>query len=982
MVVRDRAQHEQGASHISKLVRLSAPAAPAVSKRSRPDTKGPKLEAKKSPGGEIQEAPQTESGPSSRGARVDCGLCEKSIARQEWSQHLYDPVHVRKARLVTYHQALKEGSRDKLGISIVTGDLDFGIVELDSLTDWPTREDSFYVQVEESGYRIKSIQMTSRLSNSADFQVRFSAPVPLDPGVTYSLKVTFDPKGNRGRHEDRVEFTFDSPSKGIHFVIVREVKATVAVTAHHEQLLPLGEYIRPTRHDREAKISVTDGTRPSNFEQQKITFLRRIPEYKIPPELSQILSHGSAESKAAAVSKIFPGGLVHETYPWFWQTLLWLEEHQQNQDMENYDQTDTQFSIRLRRNYLYTYESPLIQNVALLITVVVEVPGLAERRPSVIIGDAVLVRPTNYPPGTWFRGYVHGIQQTNAVLGFHPSFDCPPTQTINVEFELNRSLFRRMHWAMHSAYCHRPTLFPNSGDIFLHGLAAPLPHELLQRMVSDQRIKSNPHQLQAVTAIVRLPVGAIPFIIFGPPGTGKTVTIVEAILQVLYRFQTTTILVCAPSNNAADIITDRLRMFLYPMHLFRLNAPSRAKDLPRSLESYSLRYDDGSFRVPPAEALMQYRVIVSTCASSSLMHGVGVPEGHFTHIFVDEAGQASEPEVMIPIKLNAGQRTTVVLAGDPKQLGPIIRSSVARKLGLERSYLERLMSQPMYELKENRGVTYVKLLKNWRSHSAIINFPNRQFYNGELEACASPSVANVCLGWMGLPNPNYPVVFHAIKGRDLRELSSPSWFNIEEASAVWYYIRDLRCNPAMGFEDEHIGVITPYRAQVRKIRTILHINFPDVKVGSTEEFQGDERHAIIVSTVRSSLNFVEFDLRHTLGFVANPRRFNVTMTRAKSVLIVVGDPDVLGMDPLWRQFLNHVHAHGGWRGIRIPWDPTKEVLTDPSGGEELPYDAQIRLKSEQDLRDLVARTSAMELGVLHEEEEFEAEADQHWQPDE
>lgn len=179
MVVRDRAQHEQGASHISKLVRLSAPAAPAVSKRSRPDTKGPKSEVKKNPRVEAQEAPQTESGPSSRGARVNCGLCETSVARQEWSQHLYDPVHVRKARLVTYHQALKEGSRDKLGISIVTGDMDFGIVELDSLTDWPTREDSFYVQVEESGYRIKSIQMTSRLSNSAEFRdTRYAIPDP------------------------------------------------------------------------------------------------------------------------------------------------------------------------------------------------------------------------------------------------------------------------------------------------------------------------------------------------------------------------------------------------------------------------------------------------------------------------------------------------------------------------------------------------------------------------------------------------------------------------------------------------------------------------------------------------------------------------------------------------------------------------------------------------------------------------------------
>lgn len=142
-----------------------------------------------------------------------------------------------------------------------------------------------------------------------------------------------------------------------------------------------------------------------------------------------------------------------------------------------------------------------------------------------------------------------------------------------------------------------------------------------------------------------------------------------------------------------------------------------------------------------------------------------------------------------------------------------------------------------------------------------------------------------------------------------------------------------------------------------------------------------ERHAIIVSTVRSSLDFVEFDLRHTLGFVANPRRFNVAMTRAKSVLIVIGDPDVLGLDPLWRRFLNHVHAHGGWKGVRIPWDPDEEVLTDAAGGDRLAYDVKMRAHAEQDLQSLVARTSAFGLDALDEEEELEADADLHWHAD-
>ncbi|KIO25267.1 hypothetical protein M407DRAFT_210790 [Tulasnella calospora MUT 4182] len=550
-------------------------------------------------------------------------------------------------------------------------------------------------------------------------------------------------------------------------------------------------------------------------------------------------------------------------------------------------------------------------------------------------------------------------------------------EKVDLEFELNRRLFRRMHMAVTSPYDHGPVLFPQVEDIEDGGLVRPATLDMNRIALYDPRVGFNRPQMQAVTAIARLPRGTIPFIVFGPPGTGKTVTIVEAILQVLAWDPEARILACAPSNNGADIIADRLCDSLSTSQLFRLNAPSRVNNVSRRLESYSLQYDDGSFRVPAPETIMQYRVVVSTCASGCLPHGVGVPNGHFTHIFIDEAGQASEPEVMIPIQMNADANTTIVLAGDPKQLGPVIRSPIARRLGLDISYLDRLMARDMYKSVANRGVTYVKLIKNWRSHRSIIEFPDQQFYDGELEACADPSAAEWCLGWDKLSNPRYPIIFHAIKCQDLRESSSPSWFNIEEASAVMDYVRDLRYDQP----DEEIGVITPYRAQVGKLRTLLQADFPEVKVGTTEEFQGDERHAIIVSTVRSSLDFVEFDVRHTLGFVANPRRFNVAMTRAKSVLIIVGDPDVLGLDPLWRRFLNRIHTNGGWKGQRIPWAPAAEVA-DGFIDDHLPYDAQMLAQSELDLRNVLAGTSAMGLEALDEVEVLEADADLYWHEDE
>jgi helicase MOV-10 len=95
--------------------------------------------------------------------------------------------------------------------------------------------------------------------------------------------------------------------------------------------------------------------------------------------------------------------------------------------------------------------------------------------------------------------------------------------------------------------------------------------------------------------------------------------------------------------------------------------------------------------------LKSFRVVVATCVASSMLSGVGMPRGHYSHIFTDEAGQATEPETFISIRTLADPRTNVVLSGDPKQLGPIIRSGIARNLGLETSYLERLMARKVYD---------------------------------------------------------------------------------------------------------------------------------------------------------------------------------------------------------------------------------------------------------------------------------------------
>jgi helicase MOV-10 len=191
---------------------------------------------------------------------------------------------------------------------------------------------------------------------------------------------------------------------------------------------------------------------------------------------------------------------------------------------------------------------------------------------------------------------------------------------------------------------------------------------------------------------------------FRRPGTGKTVTIVEAIRQLLAADPNNRIFACAPSNSAADLIAQRLTT-LGRDNLFRLNALSRYKStLPKILLPFSL-LDGDTFAVPPLPTLSKYRVIVSTCFSASVPYGLGLPRGHFSHIFVDEAGQGAEPEIMVAVKTMADEATNVVLSGDMKQLGPIVRSPVARELGLAMSYLDRLMGNEVYDEKAGHGKT-------------------------------------------------------------------------------------------------------------------------------------------------------------------------------------------------------------------------------------------------------------------------------------
>ena len=259
------------------------------------------------------------------------------------------------------------------------------------------------------------------------------------------------------------------------------------------------------------------------------------------------------------------------------------------------------------------------------------------------------------------------------------------------------------------------------------------------------------------------------------------------------------------------------------------------------------------------------------------------------------------------------------MAGDPQQLGPIVVSPLARQYGLDISLLQRLMASPLYSrgARGYDGRCITKLVRSFRSHPALLHLPAHLFYNGDLLPHADPTVVDRLLQFPGLTEEargKTPLLVHGVVGADMREATSPSYFNPTEAAVVLDYVERLL---AEGVAASDIGVIAPYKKQVLKLRERLQDWGLGVMVGSVEEFQGQEKVVIIVTTVRSSEPGLS-DASHQLGFLANPRRFNVAITRAQALLVVVCNPHVLSRDPHWGRLVTHALECGCYKGCPYP----------------------------------------------------------------
>jgi ATP-dependent RNA/DNA helicase IGHMBP2 len=425
-------------------------------------------------------------------------------------------------------------------------------------------------------------------------------------------------------------------------------------------------------------------------------------------------------------------------------------------------------------------------------------------------------------------------------------------------------------------------------------------------------------------------------ILHGPPGTGKTTTVVELVRQSARRGER--VLVCAPSNLAVDNVLERL--LAHGEKAVRLGHPARvlpalrehtldllverhpdsrsARKLAR--DAFHLFRQAGKWtRAKPepgmkadlradARALlaaarqMEARAVEGVldeaevlCSTLTSLDAEVIGRRRFDLLVIDEACQSTEPACWIPL-LRADR---VVLAGDHRQLPPTVLSADALKRGFGISLLERLV--------EAYGERVTRLLAvQYRMNERIMEFSSRQFYDGALIAhdtvkghrlCDLPGVSASALT-------EEPVLFLDTAGAGYDEELEPegeSKLNPQEATLAAKKVRELL---ACGVLPADIAVIAPYSAQVRRLRREL-ADVDGLEVDSVDGFQGREKEAVVISLVRSNPE-------GEIGFLADVRRTNVALTRARRKLIVIGDSATLSGVEFYKELFEYFEAIGAY----------------------------------------------------------------------
>ncbi len=446
-------------------------------------------------------------------------------------------------------------------------------------------------------------------------------------------------------------------------------------------------------------------------------------------------------------------------------------------------------------------------------------------------------------------------------------------------------------------------------------------------------------------------------VVHGPPGTGKTTTLVEAIYETLRR--ETQVLVCAQSNLAVDWISEKLVDHGVPV--LRIGNPSRVNDkmlsftYERKFESHpdytelwsirkamrdlrehrkkgeSIHQKVARLRERASEIEMRInqslfaeaRVVACTLVGSANKILVGQK---FSTLFIDEAGQALEAACWIAIR-RAGR---VVLAGDHQQLPPTIKCYEAARQGLARTHMERIV--------DNQPSAVTLLRVQYRMNDKIMKFSSDWFYDGKVES--APTVRH-----RSVLDYDEPILW--IDGSEMQQSSpAPDTEGAEQADVPDYreeFVGEThgRINKAEAqltlktledyvekigrkrFLDERldVGVISPYKVQVQYLRQLIkrsEVLKPlrqYISVNTVDGFQGQERDIILISLVRSNDS-------GQIGFLSDLRRMNVAMTRARMKLIIIGSHETLAHHAFYRKLYGYVKDATGMAADDVRHDET------------------------------------------------------------
>ncbi|WPH02314.1 DNA-binding protein SMUBP-2, protein [Acrodontium crateriforme] len=496
--------------------------------------------------------------------------------------------------------------------------------------------------------------------------------------------------------------------------------------------------------------------------------------------------------------------------------------------------------------------------------------------------------------------------------GDHKSVPTECTHNFTADYVWKATSFDRMQHAMKTFAIDEMSV---SGYIFHRLLghevaAAPMKVNMPRKFSVPNLPDLNGSQINAVKSVLQRPLSLIQ----GPPGTGKTVTS-ATIIYHLSKINGGQVLVCAPSNVAVDQLCERIHKT--GLKVVRVTAKSR-EDVESNVGFLSLHrqvqmndtnvelnklnqlkaelgelssQDEKKFktltRAAEREILQNADVICCTCV------GAGDPrlaKLKFRTVLIDESTQSAEPECMIPLVLGCKQ---VVLVGDHQQLGPVIMNKKAAKAGLNQSLFERLVIL---------GCAPIRLQVQYRMHPCLSEFPSNMFYEGSLQNGITMQERirkDVDFPWPVVDN---PMMFWSNLGNEEISASGTSYLNRTEAQNVEKIVtRFFRA----GVKPEAIGIITPYEGQrsyvvqsMQQTGTFRKEIYKEIEVASVDAFQGREKDFIVLSCVRSNDH-------QGIGFLSDPRRLNVALTRAKYGLVILGNPKVLSKHPLWHYLLLH-----------------------------------------------------------------------------